>query len=185
MPEDVTSDGNGPMEPDLGSVFELVHGRGLPDATEAFKQAHLRARRYLLSFGWVSEIEQEYLGTCIDNIIYIFLFKIRPTRDGAESWFWVVVGDLPSAYLNFEGGKTPFDALCGYLAEMQAWVEAARKGESVAELIPVNVPPTPKYVDMLAHRLEFLARRILPMLRTSDKPGGESTGGHPVSKQIP
>uniref|UniRef100_A0A486XR40 Uncharacterized protein n=1 Tax=Rheinheimera sp. BAL341 TaxID=1708203 RepID=A0A486XR40_9GAMM len=44
---------------------------------------------------------------------------------------------------------------------MLEWVEAAQKGYSVAELIPVNVPATKENGDMLKIRLDFLDAKIL------------------------
>jgi len=35
------------------------------------------------------------------------------------------------------------DALDGYIAEMQSWVDAVRAGDSIDELIPVNAASTP------------------------------------------
>ena len=48
---------------------------------------------------------------------------------------------------------------------LEEWVEAARKGKSVAKLIPVNVDANPANAEMLAGRLKFLDERILPELR--------------------
>ncbi|WP_208636415.1 hypothetical protein [Mesorhizobium helmanticense] len=45
---------------------------------------------------------------------------------------------------------------------MEEWVEAARQGKSVAELIPVNVPAN---AEMLDRRLKFLDEKVLPELQ--------------------
>jgi hypothetical protein len=44
---------------------------------------------------------------------------------------------------------------------MLEWVDAAEKGESVANLIPVNVPATKENANMLKARLDFLDAKIL------------------------
>jgi hypothetical protein len=44
---------------------------------------------------------------------------------------------------------------------MQEWVDAARAGGSVADLIPVNVPPTVENAERLGRRLQFIDEEIL------------------------
>lgn len=69
---------------------------------------------------------------------------------------WVVVGDLPPAYLAHEPGDSWQDALRGYVEEVALWVAAVRESSSLDEVIPVNVAPTAEHADMLASRLEFI-----------------------------
>jgi hypothetical protein len=77
----------------------------------------------------------------------------------------VIVGDVPPAYITCHYAKTPYVALDGYIGAMEEWVEAAREGKSVADIIPVNVPATPAYAEMLGSRLKFLDKNVLPLLR--------------------
>jgi len=55
------------------------------------------------------------------------------------------------------------DALDGYIAEMQSWVDAVRAGDSIDELIPVNAASTPENAAMLASRLEFIRTRLVDL----------------------
>ncbi|WP_292509327.1 hypothetical protein [Mesorhizobium sp.] len=48
---------------------------------------------------------------------------------------------------------------------MEEWVEAARQGKSVGDLIPVNVPANPANAEMLDRRLKFLDEKVLPELQ--------------------
>lgn len=57
-------------------------------------------------------------------------------------WIWVIVGDLPPAYITTENNANPACALDGYITEMKEWVEAVRMGKPTSERIPVNAPPT-------------------------------------------
>jgi len=48
---------------------------------------------------------------------------------------------------------------------MQEWVDAVLAGEPTDDLIPVNVPPTREYAEMLRSRLELIREMIIPWLR--------------------
>lgn len=102
-----------------------------------------------------------YVGMFYPGIIGIFLFKFKPTRPDVDELVWVIVGDLPPTYLTCEDCPNPATALDAYIGAMSEWVEAAKKGKSVADLIPVNVPASPQYADLLGKRLAFLDSRIL------------------------
>ena len=59
----------------------------------------------------------------------------------AELYIWVVVGDLPPAYLSVSYCRNVYQAFNGYCREMQAWVDAVNAGEPVDKLIaPGNGP---------------------------------------------
>ena len=150
--------------PDLSNVISVQDY--LQRGGEDFASIVQEARDYLLFYNWCGEITEEYVGAHYPGIISIFLFKISPTRPNVDHWVWIVLGDLPPAYLTCDLCPDPTGALEGYIGEMQAWVEAAEHGISVAELIPVNVPATPENAHMLRSRLRFLYHRILPELRT-------------------
>jgi hypothetical protein len=77
-------------------------------------------------------------------------------------WVWVIVGDLPSAYLSIEDAPNAAIALDVYVVGLEQWVMAVRQGRSVEDLMPMNVPPTPEYADMLDSRIKFLRKEILP-----------------------
>lgn len=150
--------------PDLSKVVSVKDYR--PPEGEDFASIAQAARDFLLFYNWCGEILQEYVGAHYPGIISMFLFKISPTRSDVDDWVWIIVGDLPPAYLTCDLCPDPTGALEGYIGEMQAWVEAAEHGNSVADLIPVNVPATPERAHLLRSRLRFLYHRILPELQT-------------------
>ena len=119
------------------------------------------AREYVEGFTWCAGIRNSYFGMGTGDVFAVFLFEIEPAGRGADRWIWVIVGDLPPAYIATELCPNPAAALDGYTGEMERWVAAARSGQSVADLIPVNAPATPEYVDMLESRLRFLDTEIL------------------------
>jgi hypothetical protein len=148
--------------PDLRSVDEWYDFiRRYPEDREVARTMYQRARRFLESFAWCRGIEQGYVGILQSDIVAVFLFKIRPAKPDIDEWLWVVVGDLPSAYLVCDDSPNPATALEGYIQEMSRWVEAVETGQSVADLIPTRADPTPKYAAMLKSRLGVLNRYLM------------------------
>lgn len=118
------------------------------------------ALNYIRSFSWSGEVLALFRGVHVAGILGIFLVRHNPSVPGVDEWLWIVVGDVPPAYLVAEGNPTPADALEGYIREMRRWVKAAGSGEPVDDLIPVNAPPTAEFAGMLARRLDSLERAI-------------------------
>lgn len=119
------------------------------------------ARKYITSMKWCAGIKEEYLGLGIGGVVSIFLFHIEPNSSEVDEFVWVIVGDLPPAYITCEKAPNPACALDGYIGAMEEWVKAVNGGNPVDDLIPVNVPPTKEYADLLDKRLNFLDTEIL------------------------
>lgn len=124
------------------------------------------AVRFLEFYDWCKRLDKAYVGMFYPGILGIFLFRIERNRADVDEWLWVVVGDLPAAYLTCEDAPTPAAALDAYIGAMSEWVEAAESGRSVAKLIPVNVPATKENAELLKTRLAFLDERILKQHQT-------------------
>jgi hypothetical protein len=69
------------------------------EETGLLQQMLQKATDYLKSFRWCPPIEQIYLGCGVGGVVAVFLFHFRERIQGTDEWLWVVVGDLPSAYL--------------------------------------------------------------------------------------
>jgi hypothetical protein len=139
-----------------------------PEETTLFRSMGAEAESYISSFPWCQSIEARYFGTGVGKILAVFLFGIRPTHPGVDKWLWVLVGDVPPAYIVTDVSKSPSEALGSYIAEMKRWVELAKKGRSSSAVIAVNVPATPERAMELQGRLEFLERNILPRFREEE-----------------
>ena len=74
---------------------------------------------------------------------------------------WVVVGDLPPAYLVTDDVPDALCALRDYIGLMRRWVAAVKAGEPVVDLIPVNAPATLANAEALRIRLDSLEHNIL------------------------
>ena len=131
------------------------------EETQELSELFQRAQDYLRSFRWSDGIIDSYFGIGVGKIFAVFLFEIIHSKEDVDDWVWVVVGDIPSAYITTEGIPNPACALDGYIGEMRRWVAAAERGDPIDELIPVNVPPTQEWAHALKSRLDILDRTIL------------------------
>jgi hypothetical protein len=120
-----------------------------------------RASAFLASHAWCRSITSVHLGWAIAGVVGVFQVTLVPARSNVDSVLWVVVGDLPPAYLVIDEAPSWREALDGYVYEMRRWVNAVRKGESLADVIPVNVEPTLAWANELDSRLSFISERIL------------------------
>ncbi len=120
----------------------------------------LRAREYLVGQRWCKGVEQIWHGYDFGLKIAVFLVKVSLVS-GPGHLVWVVVGDVPPAYLGHPELANPIQALDGYAGEMQAWVKAAKAGMSLDDLIPVNAPATLDNVAQLESRLKFINEHCL------------------------
>jgi len=151
---------------DLTSVVPIVEMRGEnDDETRGLAKMFDEAHKFLSSFCWCRRIEESFFGFGYAGIVAVFLFKIDPAREGIDDWLWVVVGDIPPAYLVTEENLTPDLAVEGYIQEMSRWVEAAKEGRPVKDLIPVNAAATQENAEALEKRLGALKEIIKPTLQ--------------------
>ena len=121
------------------------------------------ARVYLSSFSWCKEIKSGLLARSFGYILCVFLFEIEPVEgSGADDKLWVIVGDIPPAFLDTIEYETPHDALDFYCFLLGEWVDHVRKGESVDDCYPVNVEPTLEHAEMLDIRIQLIRSEFLP-----------------------
>ena len=123
-----------------------------------------RASKYISELRWITGVENVYVGLHFDGMFCVFLFETSLNVDKKfpdDEFIWIVVGDLPIAYITSEVSPNPACALDSYVGAMFEWVEAVETGASVSDLIPVNVPPTTEYAAMLRTRLELINDLVL------------------------
>jgi hypothetical protein len=146
---------------------DSIEGEDAAD-TKLLRGMAVEARDFICANEWCEHLDRQYLAYGVGGVVAVFLAQITPASEDVDACLWVVVGDLPPAYIVVEDNPTAADALDAYCSEMEAWVEAVKNGESVDELIPVNVPPTREYAEQLSGRLGYLRSRILPLARTGE-----------------
>jgi hypothetical protein len=145
----------------LGATPVSMMGRGDIDERAGLCKMLADARDFLRSRHWCDQIKSEHFGLGVSDVVAVFLFNIENKAAPGDGWLWVIVGDLPPAYLVIDDNRSPSAALATYVRLMREWVEAASKGRPVGRLIPVNVPATPKNAKQLATRLDFLEHEFL------------------------
>jgi len=154
------------QSPDLTAVRSLADFIAeIPAEARGVRLLADRAIGYISSFGWCGAVLEYYVGIGVANVIGVFLVHVEPAQSGVDDWLWVVVGDLPPAYLVVDDNPTPTEALESYIVEMRKWVDAVRSGAALDDVIPVNAAPTTEFAEMLAARLDYLSSVLLPEIR--------------------
>ena len=144
---------------DLMKPIENIDKGNMKDAL-SFGRLAQSAQVFLTSQKWCKRIRQGYLDVGWEGILAVFFFEFEPAEPGVDESVWVIVGDIPAACICNDNPDGP-SALNSYVDEMQKWVDAAKVGDPVEELIPVNVPPNQEHAEMLESRLEFIRKELL------------------------
>jgi hypothetical protein len=119
------------------------------------------AKRFIQSFEWCSGVNHEYFGLGVGGVVAAFLYNITPSKPDVDSWLWVIVGDVPPAYIVTDDANTPVLAIEAYNSETREWTAAVKAGNPVDDLIPVNVPATAEWGYELECRLGFIEKTLL------------------------
>jgi hypothetical protein len=158
----------------VSGVIPILEMAGEDDEeTRRLREMEQRARDFIGDFEWCEEIRDFYYGAGVGDLFAIFLAHIRPAQPSVDEYLWIVVGDLPPAYLVTDDCANPKEALEGYIWEMRKWVALAREGRNSDDVIPLNVPVTPVWAESLESRLDTLEQKVIPIWFTS--PGDNSS----------
>jgi hypothetical protein len=119
------------------------------------------ATDFLAVHWWCRSIRSSHLAYANPPVLGVFLFRIVPSTPNYQSVLWVVVGDLPAAYLVCDDAPTWREALRSYADEMGKWVAAVRARTSLMDVIQVGVEPTLENADKVDSRLRVISRIVL------------------------
>jgi hypothetical protein len=129
---------------------------------QAILSLYYDAKNYIEEFDWCVSTKKGWYDK--DHGIYekigIFLFEIEPINDTVDDFIWVIVGDLPSVYLD-KSVTTGEEALKTYCELMQEWADNVKTGKSLDECYPVPVEPTTENAELLSSRISFIRRELL------------------------
>ncbi|HET9281577.1 MAG TPA: hypothetical protein VFR24_06405 [Candidatus Angelobacter sp.] len=140
--------------------IEQMSGDSKKD-TLLLKEMAGEAREFLMSFKWCKNIRCSWFGWGVGGVCAVFFFEIDPSSKKIDRWLWVIVGDLPPAYLVLDASPTPLAALANYVDFMQGWVDAVKSKRPVNNCIPVNAPATREYANLLQRRIDFIRNEFL------------------------
>lgn len=121
----------------------------------------LDAAAFLSAHQWCRSVRKAELGWALAGVLGVFRITIDPASPEVHGNLWVVIGDLPPAYLVADDTPTWRDALAGYVMEMTRWIDAVRAGDALDDVIPVDAEPTVAHADLLESRLRFIREEIL------------------------
>ena len=120
-----------------------------------------RAQDFLSSHRWCKSITSGHLAWSAGRLLAVFKLHFEPAEPDVDTVLWVVVGDVPPAYIVLDDAPTWQEALARYVEEMSRWVENVRTGQDLEGVIPVDVEPTPEHAEMLASRLAIIRSQII------------------------
>jgi hypothetical protein len=113
-------------------------------------------------FRWAPPIERLYLAWGIGRILCVFLVKFeRPIHGQPDDEVWVVVGDLPSVYLDTFVQDVPM-VLETYCSLMDDWADAVLEGGDLSKCYPVDTAPTREHAEMLKSRIKTIREDLIP-----------------------
>jgi hypothetical protein len=81
-----------------------------------------------------------------------------------DNFLWIMVGDIPSMYLDVYGSKTTIEVLRRYNALAKDWIYSVERGLSVDECYPFDAEPTMEMADLLKRRVTIIENSIFQIL---------------------
>jgi len=130
--------------------------------TKLLREMAERAIEYVRSFDWCVELHETSFGDGVGGVVALFLFYVSIREVEDPEWTWVVVGDFPSAYMEFEAALNPHAALLRYIEGVEEWWASTPEERSTGDLIPIDVPDGPEFIEMLHGRMGTLRSLVLP-----------------------
>jgi hypothetical protein len=131
------------------------------------------ASQYISTFPWCAAVHNSYFGGGVGGIFAVFFFHIRPSRPEVDPWIWIVVGDIPPAYIPLSDSESPADVFRSYMRGMTRWVEMARNGGVSAAkkgVPPVDLPATPEWAEKINQKLYGLTLAVKPFFEGDAEP---------------
>lgn len=155
--------------------INVLSTSGIENAVELADMAS-EATHFLQWHHWCKKILHGYLDRGWAGMVAVFYFEIETASASADETLWVIVGDIPPAYIDTYNCPNGVAALNGYVDAMQEWVDLVNAGQPLQDVIPVyrrysfvEVKPSDEYASMLASRLMFIRSDIIPIYQNSQK----------------
>lgn len=148
----------------LTAVESIIGGDN--EDTNLLHEMAVTARNYICSFSWCPPILAMYLGHGIGGVVAIFLAKFEQKISGTDDCLWIIVGDLPSAYIVVEPCDSCREALERYCRLMDDWINEVLSFGDFQNVYPIDAPRSLENAELLRRRLDFIRREIIPQTST-------------------
>jgi hypothetical protein len=132
-----------------------------PEDTELLREMAAEARAYIEDFEWSPRITSIHLALGVGGVVAAFLVQFDEVIEDSDDALWVIVGDLPSAYVIVEPEDDGMAALSRYCELMEDWTINVLEGHSLEDSFPVDVEETAEQAEMLNQRIAFLRTEII------------------------
>ncbi len=119
------------------------------------------ADHFITEFAWAPPVSERVCCFAVGDVIAIYLFTFARAIDGTDTRLWVIVGDLPSAYLVVNDNDNPRQAAEGYCRLMEDWCRAVETGGSTQDLYPVAAEASLENAQALRARIGFIRSELL------------------------
>lgn len=154
------------MRPSQIDISKLVPTKNLhgddEEDTVLLNEMLRDAKDYVSNLSWCRSIGESFVSeVAIGGVVAVFLLRIEPASPDVDRELWVIVGDLPPAYLVTDQATDGEAALRLYIGEMRRWVDGVRNQLDLENVIPVEAPPTAENADVLETRLDYIEYHIL------------------------
>lgn len=122
---------------------------------------HTKATVYLESFYWCKKIKDSFLYTNIGRVFCIFLFDIDNASSHQDNLLWIIVGDIPSMYLDTQGPRTTREVVEDYIRLSQNWISNIKAGRSLESCFPFRAEPTLELAGLLEKKIAFMKDTLI------------------------
>jgi hypothetical protein len=139
-----------------------------PQEVDGLLELARTAQSYVRSFAWCPPLLATYLAFGVSGVIGLFQVHFEQTIQKTDDRLWVIVGDLPSAYLVVNESDLPRDALENYCLLMDEWVDAVRDKSNFETVFPISSARTLENAGLLMSRIGFIRSQIVPELNNGD-----------------
>ena len=118
------------------------------------------AELYLKSFPWCKKILNCWFDSGFYDKVGVFLFEIIPNDGDIDKFIWVIVGDIPSVYLD-SSVKTGIEALECYCKLMHEWASAVLLSSPLTDCYLIDALATQENAVLLKSRIAFIEKEML------------------------
>jgi hypothetical protein len=117
---------------------------------------------YLRAHDWCTEITRIDLAWGVGRVIAVFRARFAQKIWGTDDELWIVVGDVPSAYLVVDDLDDAAEVLKTYCDLMEEWATSVQSGKGGAGCFPVQAEPTVEHARMLLSRIRTIRSSLVP-----------------------